>query len=106
MDIADQKGDAYYGIAWHSTKFLCPISFRSDLFEMGLLDDLKQEVRLSAWESRQLGEDIKSASNRAQRGVYRFLVNSGWKRPRGSSRYVPEFEQTKEEEKECMTDKI
>lgn len=91
-----QKGDAYFGIAWYCAKRLLPFPFRADLHWMGLLEDLQQEVRLSAWESRQHQEELKPASNRAQRTIYRFLVEVGWKRPRGSSHFRREFEEMPE----------
>src|SRR3990172_1555029 len=93
----------YFGIAWGTQKFLpSPTIFRSNLKYMGLLEDLLQSLRESAWESFTLSESVKPASNRAQRALYKFLKEYGWKRPRLSPGYVREFEflELEEEEKE------
>jgi len=67
---------------------------------MGILEDLKQTLRMSAWESFCLREAVKPASNRAQRALYKFLVDYGWKRPRRAPGYVREFEPLPKEENE------
>jgi len=77
----------YFAVAVSQLRWL-PIELRVLVARMGLWEDVEQTLALAAWESRLLGEDLKSSSNRAQRHLYRLLRAHGFRRPRGSGRFV------------------
>ena len=80
----------YFGIGWWSLKFSIPEWMRADLAIQGLLDDLKQSLKESALISLKLQETSKAAASRSQRHTYRFMVEVGFKRPRGGKGYEKE----------------
>lgn len=77
----------YFGVGWWTLRYMLPHWFRANLAVQGLLPDLKQSIKEAAVISCSLQEPSKAAASRAQRHIYRFLIEEGWKRPRGGKGY-------------------
>lgn len=73
----------YYAVAIKQLRWI-PSGLRTTLGRTGLMEDLLQSLRLAAIESERHGENLKQASNRAQRALYRCLRDYGFRRPRGA----------------------
>lgn len=77
----------YFAVAVSQLRWL-PLSLRVLLARMDLWEDVEQTLKLASLESQALGEDLKASSNRAQRHLYQLLRAHGFRRPRGSGRFV------------------
>ena len=86
-----QQLDTYISLGWWVWKRYF-FKVWELLTERCLLDDLRQEIRLIALEGNSLQLPNKSFLKYANRRLYRFLVNYGFKKPQGENKFLPEEE--------------
>ena len=71
---------SYHKVAAHGAKKVISHALLRILNDEGLGEDLDQEIHLTALTSERRGEDTRDTVNRAQRNIYRFLRNYGFRR--------------------------
>lgn len=87
----NETHDLYICMAFVAMKRTIPQHIRRELRELGLHNDLEQEISSIAYEGMQLYslEDNKYL-NFAGRRLYRFLRQNGYRRPKYHNSYVRE----------------
>jgi len=87
----NKKHDLYIRMAFVAMRRSIPQHIRRDLQERDLHDDLEQEISIIAFEGMQLysleGNDYLNFANRR---LYRFLRQNGYRRPKNYNSYVRE----------------